>query len=306
MRSIRWFTPFLSLLFLAAFLRAECTAGQDQRSSKTGGWQITDFIVTGTQTLGTDDLPRIEGKLTGSCFDEDSEELKVRISMVFQDRGYPEAEDKNVAVKVSDSLTIPKQATLEAEVAEGIRYKFGEIKFVGNHAFSGAKLRSELSLKTGALFERNKIVGGLDSLRLLYSSDGFMDWNAFSDVQKLSDAAIVLTVRITEGPQYRMGKVKVFAPKQTADKLEESWELAEGTTFDPTYVNKFLSANSSLLPKDFASGDVRIIRDCLAASVKVVFQLRSLESSESIPKKIPCETSSDAATSDVPSGGPKR
>ena len=61
MRSRRFFLAFLAVIFLMASLplHAECTNEQDHRSNKTSGLLITDFTITGTQTLGPDDLARI-------------------------------------------------------------------------------------------------------------------------------------------------------------------------------------------------------------------------------------------------------
>ena len=67
-----------------------------------------------------------------------------------------EAVVKNLRIKESDPLALPKPVSLEAEIIEGRRFRVGEIKFVGNHVFSTSKLRSEFSLKKGALFRERK------------------------------------------------------------------------------------------------------------------------------------------------------
>jgi hypothetical protein len=61
MRSSRFFLAFLPIIFLAAFLplHAECTGEQDHSSNKTSGLLITDFTITGTQTLGSNYPARI-------------------------------------------------------------------------------------------------------------------------------------------------------------------------------------------------------------------------------------------------------
>jgi hypothetical protein len=75
MRLTPWL--FFALFFSAAFLHAECV--NDHRSKKNAGILITDFTITGTQTISTSELARITSDLIGSCFDEDSEELAERI-----------------------------------------------------------------------------------------------------------------------------------------------------------------------------------------------------------------------------------
>jgi outer membrane protein assembly factor BamA len=137
-RSYRLFIAVVSCAFLTAFLHADCANDQDHRSSKTSGLLITDFTISGTQTLSSDEIASIASKMTGSCFDENSEELEGRIRELFQERGYFAAVVKSLRIKPSDLLAVPKPAALDAEVLEGSRYKLAEITFVGNHAFDTA------------------------------------------------------------------------------------------------------------------------------------------------------------------------
>jgi hypothetical protein len=145
----RFFTALLSCVFLTAFLRADCTKDQDHRSSKNSGFLITDFTISGTQTLSSDELATIESELIGSCFDENSEELEGRVQALFKNRGYLSVEVKSLRVKPIDPIGVPKPAMLEAEVLEGPLYRLAEINFTGNHAFTADELRSKFLLKKG-------------------------------------------------------------------------------------------------------------------------------------------------------------
>ena len=59
MRRTRFFAALLTFVSLTAFLRAECTKDQDHRSSQNAGFLITDFTISGTQTLSSDELATI-------------------------------------------------------------------------------------------------------------------------------------------------------------------------------------------------------------------------------------------------------
>ena len=91
---------------------------------------MTDFTIAGTQTISATELAGMTGELTGDCFDDDSDEMGERVRAVFQDRGYFTVEVKSVKFKAGDPLGIPKPVTMEAEVAEGPKYKVGAITFV--------------------------------------------------------------------------------------------------------------------------------------------------------------------------------
>ena len=133
------FTLFLS----AAFLRADCV--NDHRSNKSAGILVTDFTVTGTQTISATELAKITGDFIGSCFHDDTEELGERLRAAFQDRGYFAVEVKSLALKPRDPLGTPKPVSVEAEVSDGALFKLAQITFVDAHAFTPEKSARTIS-----------------------------------------------------------------------------------------------------------------------------------------------------------------
>ena len=222
MRLTLW-AMFCGIFLSAAFLHAQCV--NDNRSNKNAGILITDFTISGTQTIGATELARITSSLIGSCFNEDSEELEERIRASFQERGYFAAKVNSLGFKPRDPLGVPKPVTLEAEISDGPQYKLAEITFVENHAFSSKKLRQQFPLKSGDLFERGKVASGLDSLRKLYGTQGFLDFTAIPDTKFASNATVNLNISIQEGPQYHMGKLDIVADKEVAVRLGAEWKL---------------------------------------------------------------------------------
>jgi len=293
MRLTLW-ALFFVLFFPEAFLHAECV--NDHRSNKKAGILITDFTITGTQTISTTDLARITSDMIGSCFDEDSEEMEERVRASFQDRGYFKVEVKSLRFKPRDPLGVPKPVMLEGEVSEGARYKLAEITFVENHAFSSEKLRQQFPLKRGDLFERGKVAGGLDSLRKLYGTEGFLDWTAIPDTKFASNATANLNISIQEGPQYHIGKLDIVADKEVAARLRAEWKLAEGDVYDRTYVDQYLEANRDLLPVGFSRANVHIIQNCPDAVVEVRLIVDPAEdTSHAEPKNVLCEDQHDVS-----------
>ena len=145
--------------------------------------------LSGTRGLSTSDLARIKGTMVGWCFDENSEELQERIRALFQDKGHLDCQVDNVRIKTNDPLAVPKPISVEAVVLEGRRFKIGEIKFVGNHGFESSELEAKFSLKKGALFARNQIAGGLEGVRDLDLTKGFIEMVMVPDVVKSSEGA---------------------------------------------------------------------------------------------------------------------
>jgi len=287
-------------LFVAIFAlgglsaRAECV--NDHRSNKNAGILITDFTITGTQTISATDLARITSDMIGSCFDEDSEEMEERVRASFQDRGYFKVEVKSLRFKPSDPLGVPKPVTLEGEVSEGARYKLAEITLVENHAFSSEKLRQQFPLKRGDLFERGKVASGLQNLRKLYGTHGFLDCTAVPETKFGSNATANLNISIQEGPQYHMGKLDTVADKEVAAKLLAEWKLAEGDVYDHTYIDRFLETNRDSLPLGFSRASVQTIQNCPDALVEVRLIVDPAEdTSHAAPKNVLCEDHLDVS-----------
>lgn len=282
----------LSCLILVSLSCAQCV--QDHRSNKTGGILVSNFTITGTQKLTSAEIARIAGELTEACFDEDSEEMEERVRMLFQNRGYFKAEVKSVRIKPVDPLTVPKPVTLEAEVAEGPRYRLGTITFVNNHAFSGERLRQEFPLKRGGVFDRDAVASGLESLRKVYCSNGFLDETAIPETQVGSNAIMSLNLSVDEGVQYHLNRVEILAKKQLAAKLRTEWKLDEGSIYDCTYIDKYIEANRDSLPVGFERSDVQVVTNCPKALVEVRLNVEPPEDTpQPLPKGVPCESKQD-------------
>jgi outer membrane protein assembly factor BamA len=289
MRRTRFFATLLACVFLTPFLCAGCT--KDHRSSKNAGFLITDFTISGTQALSSDELATIANELAGVCFDENSEQIQEYVKALFQDRGYFGVELKNLRIKPSDPLAVPKPAMLEADVLEGPQYRLAEIGFIGNHAFNADELRDKFPLKKGDLFARDKVAGGLDRLRKLYVSSGFIELTFIPDTENLSNATVILSVSVMEGRQYRMGRLEIFAKKEVADKLLAEWQLPEGAVFDLSYLDKYIDSNRTLLPAEFQRQHVQMVRDCPNATVEVRLPLDAMDPrSQSLPKDSHCDS----------------
>jgi len=294
MRKDQLLAAFVVGIFLPALLLADCPKNRDHRSDQSSGLLIADFIISGTRTLSSDDISRFTNQLKGACVNDDPDELGERIRALFQDHGYFRVEVRDLRIKPGDPLAVPKPAAVEAEIAEGPRYRVGRIEFTGNHAFTETKLRTEFRLRRGDWFERGKIAGGLEGVRKLYGSAGFIDFTVVPETQFGSEATVDLRLTVMEGPQYRMGKLEVFAKKEVADKLRVAWQLPEGKVFDRGYIDGFIAANRELLPEGFTPETVQVVRDCPDASVEVRLLLETAGGASLVrPNDIKCEPGDD-------------
>jgi hypothetical protein len=281
-------------MWFAAALWADCA--HDYRTDKKVGVFIADVIINETSNLTSSELAAIRNKLIGACADEKTDFLEELVLGLFQNEGYFGATIKNLDLKTLDPLAQPKHIQLEAEIAVGQRYRLAEIKFLGNHAFAASKLRNAFSLRKGDIFKRDEIAGSFKGVRKPYSKSGFGDMFFESDTELLANSTVILTLKITEGPQYHMGKLKVFAKQDIAERLQSEWRLPEGAVFNFDYVGKYLEANRELLPRGFIPGDLRIVRNCPEASIEVRLILdQTTPTLQSQPTDVKCEESHDKA-----------
>jgi outer membrane protein insertion porin family len=287
MRTIRLIPLLASSLFLSALSYADCL--KDYRANKTSGVLVSEFNILGTQTVGSDELSSITRELIGSCVNDDLEELGERIRVLFQNRGYLKVSVKNVRIKADDPLSVPKPVAIEAEVTEGPRCKFGEIRFTGNHVFPSDKLVAEFPVKKGDLFDRSKIATGLEKVIKLYVAGGYIDITIVPNSRIVCDR-VDFTIDVDEGSQFRMGKLEIFAKAEQADKLRSAWGISEGAVFDQSYLEKYIENNQALLPPNFTRDFVEVVRDCRDSTVEVRLPIDQLDlRSQNRPKDVGCD-----------------
>ena len=235
---------------------------------------VESFVISGTQAVDSAELAGITNSMAGSTFNDDAEELRERIRAQFQDRGYFTMEIQKLDIKVIDPLASPKPVRLEAQVSEGPRCRLSSIEFTGNHALSSEALRAKFPIKIGDEFVRSKIAAGLERMRGLYGSRGFIESVFIPDAKLDSSSTVKLNIEVQEGPQYRMDKLEILGPPEVAEELQTRWKLAPGAIFDAAYMATFLETNGSLLPPDFTqSSGAELFTDCRGATVSVHLHL---------------------------------
>jgi len=84
--------------------------------------------------------------------------------------------------------------------------------------------------------------------------------------------------------------------RKLADRLQGDWELPEGAVFDRTYIEKYVSEHSSVLPLGFTPQDVKLVRNCRDASVEVMLLLDPTAPLSGLqPKDVECDPPNNAS-----------
>lgn len=105
-------------------------------------------------------------------------------------------------------------------ITEGSKTGVKEINFVGNQAFSSSRLRDLMTttemnllsfLKSSDVYDPDRIASDEELIRRYYLKNGYADFQITSTDARFDAAqgGYIITIGVNEGPQYRVGEVRV-------------------------------------------------------------------------------------------------
>jgi len=136
------------------------------------------------------------------------------------------------------------------EIKEGDRLAVRQVQFIGNTAFSEAKLKA--AIKTGATnflsfildndtYDADRIDNDRDLIRRFYRAHGYADVRVTPSSSYQADKnGVVVTFKLDEGPQYRLGTIAIESSIKTVDTaaLRPVLHTRSGDIFDADAVDK--------------------------------------------------------------------
>ncbi len=234
------------LLFVAAPVFA-------QPNAPTHAVSIHELAITGVSQIATADLQAIRGELRGQCCDyAETQEIRNRIVFAFQERGYFKTRINQFDVSSLDLNTIPPSISVAVEVNEGKQYRLNSIAFSSERAFSSGQLRQQFAMSDGDIFNVDEIRKGLENLRKLYASQGYINFTPVADTDVDGPSSTIkLTVDVDEGKQFRLGGLLFDGEEPRAGdaaKLLEAWRPMEGNIYDGRKIEQWWQLAASMLP----------------------------------------------------------
>ena len=117
------------------------------------------------------------------------------------------------------------EVVLDVWVEEGNPFYFGDISFTGNTKYRTTQLDSLLDIQRGEVFSLQRLESrvfmdpkGMD-LSSLYQDDGYLTFNARPIEKRVEGDTIDIEIRMMEGQQFRIGRVKVQGNSKTNDHV---------------------------------------------------------------------------------------
>ncbi len=174
-------------------------------------------------------------------------------------------------------------------INEGDKTGVKEINFVGNHAYSGGKLRDLMEttemnflsfFKSSDVYDPTRIGSDLELIRRFYLKNGYADFRVIgSDAQYVpAKRGYVVTITVEEGPQYTVGAVTVDShiPAIPNASLLPAVRLHVGDTYNGDLVEKTVEKMTrEVNRRGFAFSVVkpRGDRDPVTRHVSIVFSV---------------------------------
>ncbi len=131
---------------------------------------------------------------------------------------------------VDDSVAYNQEKNaiyIKIKIEEGIKYYFGNIKFIGNTVYSDEGLRSMLGIRTGDVYngvllqeriaDKSKPDG--EDITNLYQNNGYLFSTINAVETKTTDNVIDFEIRVTEGPIAYFNKITVVGNDKTNDEI---------------------------------------------------------------------------------------
>jgi outer membrane protein insertion porin family len=216
----------------------------------------------GNKKLKDADLGKlVQSKTGGPLSRELIQSDVVHILDIYRQHGYFDAHvvPKTIDVKKGGQND---RVNLVFEIKEGQKLTVRDIVFAGNNAFSQTKLKGVV--KTGITnplsflldndtYDADRIENDVDLLRRFYRAHGYADVRVSSATSYDADKkGTVVTFKIDEGPQYRLGKVEIESRLKNFDAngLRQSLHTQSGDFYDADAVDKSVDDLAIALAKN--------------------------------------------------------
>jgi len=213
-----------------------------------GGYRLTVIVaekpivaavqIEGNKDVDTADLRAAVTVKERSLFQEDKVKESVnKLREVCQNKGFVDA---SVEASVAEDSDGAMRVTFR--VAEGAKLKIERIVITGNQFYpTKAVLKTMDTSKKGLFsfisdsgaFKKDVLENDVRKIEALYQNSGFMDSKVFDPVVGRGKKGLILTIRIFEGRQYRVGEIRFSGESGIPEAtLRKKVKLARGDLFD--------------------------------------------------------------------------
>src|SRR5262245_3855452 len=198
-----------------------------------------------------------------------------KVRRLYNEQGYV-----NVVVDHAVTVEANNQALITLDIVEGGRLLIKRIIFEGNKAFPDGDLRGLINTKeewwlsfltSRGVLDRDMLANDVAILSNHYNDHGYVEHKVDDPVVLRARDGLEVVFRITEGPQYRVGKVEIGGDLiQDGQQMLKSIKLTSGQIFRGSRLREDITMISDLYSdKGFAFVQVDPVTKIDAAEKKV-------------------------------------
>lgn len=198
---------------------------------------ITQVEFEGNQMLEQDDLFDVLGYNTYGILDAQKIAQSVEnIKELYKEKGY-----YNVEVNYTIEPVGEKKVSVKYEIEEKSRVYIKKIEFLGNKDFDDGDLEDEIETETGwflsfitdaGILKKDQLEEDLAKLKEFYYNNGYVRSRIGEPVVTVEEDGIIISFSIEEGPQFKVGDVKVAGDILfTDEEIYENLKLPENEIY---------------------------------------------------------------------------
>jgi len=206
---------------------------------------------------GPDEIPLLQNaakRLSGTEYAHSTIRNEDRLGFlpIYLQRGYLKAGFDESQVKVVRETENETVVDVVIAVTPGQQYRFTDMTWTGNSAFTEPQLQGLIQLKSGQPADAVLLDKDLREIAKLYGTKGYMAPQITPrPVMDDSASTVHYDIEVQEGDIYKMGELELRGiDERTKKKLIFDWKLEEGQLYDSGYVTRFLSESKKDLPTD--------------------------------------------------------
>ena len=177
--------------------------------------QIKSVKFKGNQAIKTSDLKSAVKTKTRSWllwpvyYTEEKIAADVeKLRSLYHERGF-----------LNHRIAVQGQTHITFIIEEGPLYKVRNFTLKGNTHFDNETLLADLTLETGQTYYQRKAQAHARRISKLYREDGYVDAEARQQLRFVPEVNVVdVEFKITEGRQFRIGKIEITGNEQVHDK----------------------------------------------------------------------------------------
>ena len=193
--------------------------------------------ITGNQVFDDEKINETLTLRTGSILNETQirNNLK-RIETLYKDKNY-----HNVKIEYTIHPLDNNQADLEFQIEEGSKIRIQRIVFQGNEAVPDKQLRKLMKtseawflswLTSAGELNQDVLNQDVGQIRAYYNNNGYIQARVADPLVEFQNDGIQVTIKIEEGPQFKVGKVTVSGDLvQPAKDIEDRLSIVKETYF---------------------------------------------------------------------------